>query len=80
LHSAIICDTRKLEKTRIFVSQEKKLGRGRPKVPEAEARGIFISTRLSPEENKAISEAIKRSGKTKSEWMREALINAALNK
>ena len=45
-------------------------------MPQTKARGIFISTRLSPEESKAIGAAIKRSGKTKSEWMREALINA----
>lgn len=59
------------------MTQKQKPQIGRPKVPAMEARSIFISTRLSAEENKEIKEAIKRSGKKKSEWIREALLTAS---
>jgi hypothetical protein len=50
---------------------------GRPRVLEIESRSIFISTRLSPGEHQKISDAIKKSGKTKSNWLREALLEKA---
>jgi hypothetical protein len=50
---------------------------GRPKVPKAKKRGIFIVTRVSPEESQAINGAIRRSGQNQSEWARKALLSAA---
>jgi len=50
---------------------------GRPKVPKAKLRGILIQARLSPEENKAISDAIRRSKDNKSDWLRKALLLVA---
>jgi len=50
---------------------------GRPKVPKAKLREILMQARVSPEENKVISEAVKRSKLSKSTWMREALLSAA---
>ena len=50
---------------------------GRPKLPKAKVRGILILARISPEENKAISAAIRRSPDGKSEWIRKALLSAA---
>ena len=53
---------------------------GRPKLAKSEARGRFISTRLSPPEYAAIVRAVKRSGKAKTEWVRDALAGAADNR
>jgi hypothetical protein len=50
---------------------------GRPKVAKAKLRGIIVNARLSPEENKVINEAIRRSKLAKSEWIRKALLSAA---
>jgi uncharacterized protein (DUF1778 family) len=50
---------------------------GRPTVPKAKYRGILMQARVSPEESQAINKAIKRSGESKSEWMRNALLEAA---
>ena len=50
---------------------------GRPTVPKAKKRGIFIVTRVSPEENQAISGAIRRAGQNQSECVRKALLSAA---
>jgi hypothetical protein len=50
---------------------------GRPKVAKAKLRGILIQARLSPEENKTISEAIRRSGTVRSDWVRKALLMVA---
>lgn len=50
---------------------------GRPRLPKGKVRNIPISTRLLPEENKAILEAVKRSGETKSDWVRKALLDSA---
>jgi hypothetical protein len=49
---------------------------GRPKVPKAKRRGILLQARVSPEEHKAIQAAI--GGKSKSEWIRKALLTVAL--
>jgi hypothetical protein len=61
----------------LFVTQQKKIIRGRPKVPAAKARSQFISTRVSGEEAKEIRAAVKGSGKKKTVWVRDALIQAA---
>ena len=50
---------------------------GRPKVPKTKLRGILIQARVSQEENKVISAALKRSKDGKSEWVRKALLSAA---
>jgi hypothetical protein len=71
------CDTESIEKQFFFVTQKQKISIGRPKLPETEARSIFISTRLSAEENDQIKEAIHRSGKTQSDWIREVLLEKA---
>jgi len=55
----------------------KKPKRGRPVLPEGaakEARWIF---RLLPSEAAEIDAAVKRAGKSKSVWIREALMAAA---
>lgn len=69
-----------LERQDLFVSQQQKKLTGRPKLPEEKARSIFISTRLSSSENLEIRDAIRRSGISKSAWLREALLNAARTK
>jgi hypothetical protein len=61
----------------LFVTQQTKMKRGRPKVPKAKSRSVFVSTRLSPEEHQEILNAIRKSGKRKSEWLREALCDKA---
>jgi len=68
------CDTKTSGIQALFVTQKGKSKIGRPKLPEAESRSIFVSTRLSPEEHKKITEAIRMSGKKKSDWLREALL------
>jgi len=50
---------------------------GRPKVPKAKKRGIFIVTRVSPEESQVINGAIRQAGQSQSEWARKALLSAA---
>jgi hypothetical protein len=50
---------------------------GRPKLPKGEFRGVLIGARFVPEEAKQVHDAIKRSGKVKSAWIREMLLQAA---
>jgi hypothetical protein len=59
------------------VTHKDKPKMGRPRVLKTESRSIFISTRLSPVEHQKISDAIKKSGMKKSEWLREALLGKA---
>jgi len=51
---------------------------GRPRLPDGKIRNIPISTRLLPEENNAIKEAVNRSGLSKSDWVRKVLLDAAV--
>ena len=51
--------------------------RGRPKLPKREARGKFVSTRVSPPEYDEITKAIRESKQAKTEWVRTTLLNAA---
>jgi hypothetical protein len=46
-------------------------------MPKGEARGRFISTRLSPPEYQEITAAIKKSGIAKTEWVRNSLLLSA---
>lgn len=50
---------------------------GRPKLARGEARGKFISTRVSNLEYNEIARAIKRDGVKKPEWVRKALLSSA---
>ena len=50
---------------------------GRPTVPKAKKRGIFMIARVSPEESKVIEAAIRCSPDDKSGWIRKALLSAA---
>ena len=50
---------------------------GRPKLAKAKLRGIIVNARLSPDENRVINEAIRRSPDNKSDWIRKALLSAA---
>jgi hypothetical protein len=50
---------------------------GRPKLTRAEFRGVLIGARFAPEEAKQVHDAIKRSGKVKSDWIRITLLAAS---
>lgn len=50
---------------------------GRPRLPDGKIRNIPISTRLLPEENSTIKDAVKRSGLSKSDWVRKVLLDAS---
>jgi hypothetical protein len=50
---------------------------GRPTIPKAERRWLFVSTRVSPAEYKEIETAIAASGEIKTEWIRKKLLAAA---
>jgi len=59
------------------VTQKSIKPKGRPRVSKEKSRSEFISTRLSPEERDQIEEAIQRSGKSKTTWVRDVLLTAA---
>ena len=50
---------------------------GRPKLPKGEFKGVLIGARFAPDEAKQVHDAIKRSGKVKSDWIRTTLLTAA---
>jgi predicted HicB family RNase H-like nuclease len=50
---------------------------GRPPVPKSKLRAIILNVRLSPEESRVISAAVKRAGESASEWVRKTLFSAA---
>jgi hypothetical protein len=50
---------------------------GRPKLAKGEARGKFFSTRVSILEHQEITDAIKRDGIKKPDWVRNALLSKA---
>jgi hypothetical protein len=50
---------------------------GRPKLAKAEFKSILIGARFAPDESKQVHDAIKRSGKVKSEWVRDILLAAS---
>ena len=51
--------------------------RGRPEVPKHKAKRCMIAVRLSPVELVEIQKAIRASGKTQSDWLRDTLLAAA---
>ena len=50
---------------------------GRPKKASVDSRAPGISVRLTPSEECAIRDAVKRSGLRKSEWARKSLLHVA---
>jgi hypothetical protein len=50
---------------------------GRPKMAKGEAKGVLIGARFTPPEAKTVTDAVKRAGKVKSEWVRSILLSAA---
>jgi hypothetical protein len=52
---------------------------GRPKLPKGTAKGVLFAVKVAAVEADKIHQAIKRSGLTKPDWARNALLNAAGN-
>jgi len=53
---------------------------GRPKLPEEEAKSVFISpVRCNMEDRELIYRAAKASGQSVSTWIRNILVEAAAN-
>lgn len=50
---------------------------GRPKLPKGEAKGVLFAVKMKKTEADQINLAVKRSGKTKPEWARAVLLEAA---
>ena len=50
---------------------------GRPKLPKGEAKGEIFMVRVATAEADRIYKAIKRSGLSKPDWHRRALLAAA---
>ena len=61
--------------SRHFCMTENKRKRGRPKV--ADSKGVMISSRFTLSEVKAIESAYRKTGLTKTEWIRKTLTDAA---
>jgi len=55
----------------------KKKKAGRPKLPKAKARQPGFSLRLLPDEQDEITRAIAKSGVSKTDWIKEALLSKA---
>jgi hypothetical protein len=52
---------------------------GRPMLPKSITKGVVFSVRVAANEAAKIQTAIKKSGLTKPEWARNALIQAAFS-
>jgi hypothetical protein len=50
---------------------------GRPPLPKGKAKGVLFAVRLAPNDARRVEGAIKRSGLTKPDWARGALLTAA---
>lgn len=50
---------------------------GRPKLPKGTAKGVLFAVKIAANEADKIQQAIKKSGMTKPDWARNALIQAA---
>lgn len=50
---------------------------GRPKMPKGTSNSVLFAFRIAANEASKIHQAIKKSGLTKPEWARNALVNAA---
>lgn len=51
--------------------------RGRPKLPDKDARKPRMTIRLTQSEDEEIGRAVEQSGKPKSDWIRDTLLGAA---
>ena len=50
---------------------------GRPKLPKGTANTVLFAVKIAATEAEKIQAAIRRSGMTKPDWARNALVNAA---
>ena len=50
---------------------------GRPKLPKGTANTVLFAVKIAAKEAEKIQAAIKKSGLTKPDWARNALIHAA---
>lgn len=50
---------------------------GRPKLPEGNAKAVFLRVRITPDERKAIEAKARTGNQSVSEWIRSTL-NAAM--
>jgi hypothetical protein len=57
--------------------KQQKRGRGRPKLPEGEAKGRIVPIRFTADDLKAMTAKARKKDQTLSEWIRGA-INAAI--
>jgi len=53
---------------------------GRPPLPKKEYRGEVFGVRLKPDEAREVNQAIRESGQTKPDWLRNALVSSARKK
>ena len=52
---------------------------GRPAMPKSKVKDVLIGARFSGDESKRVHDAVKRSKHSKSEWVRNTLLQAAGN-
>lgn len=52
-----------------------KIKLGRPKLPKGQAKPVLIAARFTASESEQVHDAIRASGKSKSEWVRGRLLN-----
>ena len=55
----------------------KKNPRGRPQLPEGEAKGVIVQTRLSEADRELIQRAADAAGVKLAHWIREKILAAA---
>jgi hypothetical protein len=53
---------------------------GRPRLAKKDALKAVFAVRLRPEDVRAVSAAIRASGQTRADWLRNALLAAASKK
>jgi len=53
---------------------------GRPRLAKKDTLGAIFAVRLRPQEARNVSAAIRASGQTKPDWLRDALLAAARKK
>jgi hypothetical protein len=58
----------------IMLNKKYKKVMGRPKVGIQNAKGIFFAARFTPSEARQLNEAIRRSGQSKSDFIRNRLL------
>ena len=61
----------------ILLTKSMKTKMGRPRLPKGAAKGVLFAVRVAASEAEKIQRAIKKSGLTKPNWARNALIQAA---